>query len=284
MTPQPQRCAIVGTAETWVMTPWADPTLRIVSLNDAYALGLKRVDEWYELHPFAKMVFRPAGQKIVDPRTIPPGHYVRPEGHLQWLQRLATTNPVWTQDVPPQEWGPNAQRLPIEDLEARFGSYWASGPAYILMHLYARGFREFQIYGIHLATAAEYRDQRPNFEALIGRVLGPSVEETRTDGRRVYRGADCTVVLPEASPILQHGWRYAYDAKPVAPRNPYADELKATQQAIAQLTQALITWPIKTDKTQALERLARLRVIELDCQHQLAKAQRSGTLVAQVAA
>lgn len=278
------RCAIVGTAETWTQTPWSDPSLHIVSLNDAYALGLKRMDEWYEIHPLDKMAFRPAGQKVIDPRTIPPGAYLRPEGHLDWLRTFAKTNPVWTQDTPPAEWGPNAQRLPLEDLEAQFGTYWASGPAYILMHLYARGFREFQVYGIHLATAAEYRDQRPNFEMLLGRLLGPTVTESVKDGLRIYQGAECKVVLPASCPILQHGWRYAYDPKPIVPRNPYADELKATQKDIATLVQALIAWPAGKNKAAALDRLARLRVVEMDCQQQLAKAQRSGTLVAKLAA
>lgn len=278
------RACIVGTAESWVMTPWSDPSLVITSLNDAYCLGLKRIDEMYEIHPTSHMTFRPAGQKTIDPRTIPPGHYIRPEGHLDWLKQFAKTNPVWMQEAPPADWGPNAQRLPIEELEAQFGTYWASGPAYILMHLYARGFREFQIYGIHLATAAEYRDQRPNFEMLLGRLLGPTVTESVKDGLRIYQGAECKVVLPASCPILSHGWKYAYEPKPVPPRNPYADELKAAQRDIAALMQALVTWPTGKDKSAALERLARLRVIEMDCQQQLAKAQRSGTLVAKLAA
>lgn len=282
---QRQRVAIVGTAQTYTLCPWTDPSLRIVSLNDAYALGLPRVDEWYELHPLTHLVFRPQTQKAIDPRTIPPGHYLRPSGHLDWLKAQAATIPVWLQDAPPADWPANAQRLPIEQLEAKYGDYWASGPAYILMHLYERGFREFQIYGIHLATAHEYREQKPNWEFLLGRLLGPEVTVTVANGLRTYDGATgVRIVLPEACPILQHGWKYGYEAKPLPPANPYAEELRAAREEKQALVAALITWPVGKDKSRQLERLRRLEIIEIDIQQQVAKRNLGGTLTAKLAA
>lgn len=279
------RCAIVGTAQSWKLTPWTDPSLYIVSLNDAYALGLPRADEWYELHPVDKMIFRPKHQKVIKAADIPPGHFLRPEGHLEWLQAQAATIPVWLQADPPEGWPVNAQRLPIEVLDAKYGTYWASGPAYILMHLYERGFREFQVYGIHLSTEHEYREQKANWEHLLGRLLGPEVTETVKDGLRTYDGANgVRVVLPLDCPILQHPWKYAYEPKPQAPPNPYAAELKAVIKEKRALTEALIHWPKGQDKTRQVARLQRLAIIELDIHQQLSKRNLGGTLTARIAA
>jgi hypothetical protein len=276
-----KRATIVGTAASWTQAPWKDPGTTIVSLNDAYLLGVPRADEWYELHPIDKFFFRPKDKKVIDAATIPPGHYLRPEGHLEKLQEMAKTIPVWLQSDPPAGWPVNAQRLPIEELEATFGQYWASGPAYILMHLFARGFREIGIYGIHLATQQEYIDQRPNFEALIGSLLGPSKQVERKDGLRIYRGDPCTIILPESSPIFQHGWKYGYEPRPVPPPNPYRDELGVLKKQKDHLIKSLVNLPTGADKAQLYERLRRVEIAELDCNQQLAKAaHRGGTLVA----
>ena len=255
------------------MTPWTDKDLHIVALNDAYALNIPRYDEWYELHPLDQMWFRKIDQRTINPNDVPKGFYIRPQGHLEWLKAQAARVPVWLQSEPPADWPANAQRLPVEELERKyFGGaypYWASGPAFMLLHLHARGFREIHVYGIHLATEAEYREQRPNFEALIRSLLGAETHETRADGIRTIVGKDMTIVLPEAAPILQHGWKYAYEHKPEPKPNPYRDELKRTVKAKNTLVEQLIVWPVDKPKTQAIEQLQRLAVIEEDCQMQL---------------
>jgi hypothetical protein len=257
-----KRCAIVGTASSWKSTPWNDPTLEIWGLNDCYSLGFPRIDRHYELHPIAEMHFYPKDQPIKK-SELPTNKFLRPMGHLEWLRAQAATIPVFLQDDPPADWPVNAKRFPIEQVERAFGTYWASGPSYMLAHAVLEGYTEVAIYGIHLATEAEYREQRANFEHLIG----------------VARGLGVTVTMADESPLLKHPWRYAYDPKPVAPPNPYRDELKATLKAIDQLVRALVHWPVGQDKTDALERLARLEIVELDCRQQLAKASMGGTLV-----
>lgn len=278
----PKRCAIVGTAETWRLTPWNDPGLRIVGLNDAYVLGFPRADEWFELHPLDKMMFRPREQKVIRAEDVPPGYYIRPNGHIEWLKAQAATINVWLQKEPPSDWPANASRLPLESLEAKYGTYWASGPAYELMHLYERGYREFQIYGIHLATDHERIQQRHNFEYLIGRLLGPEVTQ-RVDGeRRIYEGRDVRVVLPVKSPILQHDWKYAYEPKPERTKGPYDDEWHAVQKEKKALIKALVNWPSGKDKSVQLERLSRLEVIEFDIQQQTQLKQLCGTIAIEV--
>lgn len=279
-----QRTAIVGTAPSWHRTPWADAGLHIVSLNDAYTLGLRRADEWYDTHPWDKFWYRKLNQRTIREGDVPHGAYVRPEGHLDWLKNFATTNPVWLKEEPPPDWPANAQRFPWEEIQTRFGSYWASGPSWMVMHLYARGFRHFEIYGIHLSTQREYVEQRGNFEHLLGRMLGIDVQEEKHNGLYYYAGRDCTIVMPEESPLLRHGWKYGLEPRPTPKPNPYADELRTVQLEKAQLIKTLVNWPKGQDKRTALERLKWLEIVEIDCQQMLSKMRSSGVLKAQLVA
>jgi hypothetical protein len=254
--------------------------LEIFSLNDAYVMGLPRIDRWFELHPTDKMWYRDPRIKLVDPRDVPEGHYIRPKGHLEWLQQVAKTIPVYLQNDPPSGWPVNAKRFPLEQVTAAFGdSYWACGPSYMLALAHLEGYTDIWITGIHLETEHEYREQRPQFENLIGRLLGPDVTESRRDGFRFYDGL-VRIVLPEESPILQHKWKYAYEPKPPRPANPYADEMKAVQKEKQALIAALVNWPKGKDKSKQIERLRRLEIAEQDIQQQIAKRQIGGTLTA----
>ena len=266
---QPQkRVAIIGTAESWRHAPWDDPTIECWTLNDSYCLGMKRIDRFFELHPLDKMIFRKPTQKLVIGKDIPHGWFVRPEGHIDWLKKFAKTNPVYLQGEPDSSWPINAKRFPIEQVEQVFGQYWASGPSYMVALAILEGFTEIQVYGIHLATEQEYREQRHNFEHLLG----------------IARGRGINVVMADASPVMKHPWRYAYDEKPALPENPYAAEWKATQKELKELTTALIQWPAGKDRAKALDRLRRLQIIQADIQQQAAKRHMGGTLAITVAA
>jgi hypothetical protein len=276
-----KRAVIVGTAQSWRKAPWDDHRVTIATLNDAYALGMPRIDEHYELHPLEKMWFAPPGKHKIEAREIPPGSFVRPAGHLEWLKTQAAQIPVWLQKEPPADWPVNAARLPIEQIESEFGEYWASGPVYEIAHFYLRGYREFEIYGIHLSTEHEYREQRPNFEFFLGRLLGPKVTESldQPRGLRIYEGA-IRLVLPVETPILKHGWKYAYETKPVAPLNPYAEELARTQQQKRTLEKAMIRCPNGFDKTAMLAEYEDLEIVEIDCMQMIQRSRGMGTLTA----
>ena len=268
MQPSQTRAAIVGTAPTWHRTPFADPGLRVCSLNDAYSLGLPRIDEHYELHPLDRMWFRPKHKTVFLKSEIPSGAYVRPEGHVDWLKQQAATIPIWLKDTPPDDWPANARRFPVEDLESTYGTYWASGPAYMLMHLYDRGYRDISIYGIHLSTQAEYREQRGNLEFLCGRILGAAVRESVTQGLRTYRGRDCQITLPAEAPILSHGWKYAYEPKPVPVDVPAQERLAVARKQYSTLAETLVTWPRWKSKAEQLVELGRLRAVIIDAERQ----------------
>lgn len=266
-----KKVCIMGTAPSHRQTPYAETSWEVWGLNDGYMLHPRRWNRWYELHPLDQMWFRDPGQKVIRAEEVPKGHYVRPKGHIEWLKAQAEHIPVFLQAEPPNDWPANARRFPIEAVHQAFGGeYWASGPSYMLAQAYLEGYTEIMITGIHLATEAEYREQRPQFENLIGRLLGATVTTEVKDGFRYYRGA-VTIVLPETTPILAHGWKYAYEHKPDPPASPYRAELKQTVKMKNALIEQLVVWPKDQDKTAALEQLRRLTVIEEDCHLQLVR-------------
>lgn len=205
--PAPVRkaCAIVGTAQTWVHTPWQDTSIDILTLNDGYALGwrkgwpqLPRHSVHFDLHPFAQMHFRPKTQTKVSAFDVPVGAYLRPEGHLAWLK--TRDFPVYVHEKP-LGWPDHVQTFPRAEIEAKHGTYFCSTPAWMLVWAIEQGYTEIHVYGIHLATEWEYISQRPNFEWWLRYA--------------VDRG--CKVVLPNACPLLKSQHVYAYEPKPDLP-------------------------------------------------------------------
>jgi hypothetical protein len=239
-----ERIAIVGTAGSWKQVPWNDAGLRIWSLNDAYRLaGFQRADRWFDFHPIDRFFHVPEGQKTIYAHQIPPGHYVRPSEHIAWLGKQQI--PVYlhpdylTQHPAAAEWT-HARPFPKADVEAHFGQYFTSSPGWMLALAVMEGARDIAVYGIHLSTEFEYVQQRPNFEFLIGRVLGPSkVKTTVKDGMRHYETSDGHIALPEASPVLQSKFQYAFDQRPDAHVEPVKWALHKLQVKHQRKTTAL---------------------------------------------
>ncbi len=259
-----KRVAIVGTAETWLQTPWDDPGLEIWLLNDCYNAGpIPRASRWYDLHPFDQMYFRPKDSgKFVDVSEIPPGkHYIRPHNHLEFLKKTAESIPVFVQAVP-EGWPPNAQRFPIEPvmefMRARPDqkSYIASSPAMEIAQAALEGYTEIHIYGIHLATEHEYREQRPNFEWLLGRLT--------------ERGIN--IVLPEACPILKHSHVYGYESKPRPKAMDAQKQLAKLSKRHQEIVQQLATWPRWKSKAKPLAEMREIEAQIIDVQQQIKRA------------
>ena len=217
---------ILGTAPTWKLAPFGDPNAVIAGLNDAYLLGLPRHDVWYDLHPIGQMFFRPNdARRKVAAHQVPAGMFVRPEGHLQWLAKQ--TCPVFLHAADPRI--PHAQVFPRAALEARFGPWVDSSPAWMLMHAIATGFTKIAIYGIHLASEQEYIKQKPNMCYLIG----------------LARGLGIDVYVPNESPLLHGSHKYAYEPDPSTPVQQVqrdAQRLEAERQAVETQLAKTTTW------------------------------------------
>ena len=193
-----RRILIAGTAPSWKLIPWDDPTLEIWCLNDMHVLGLPRADRWFDLHPIDKMWFRKEQRGKVYAGDVPAGFFVRPPNHLEFLK--AQQIPVYLQDVHPEI--PHSVRFPKEAIEAKFGKHFASSPAWMIGLALLEGVTELHIYGIHLATEWEYVKQKPNMTFLLGLAAGLGVK----------------VVLPRGCPLLAESHQYAFEEDPDTPK------------------------------------------------------------------
>ena len=278
---QHERVAIIGTAHSWVKTPWTDPGLYLVSLNDAYRLpGFQRADRWYDLHPLNKFYFVDKAVGQIAAHQVPVGHYVRPRDHVDWLakQSIPVVLARPEDHEPPEDYvlptWPHLRPFPKRAIEAQYGRYFTSSPAWMIAHAVLEGVRELHIYGIHLATEHEYIEQRPNFEFLIGSVLG-SGRRTLTvkDGLRHYETATGHVVLPEASPILGSDFQYAFQQRPRAALEPLKWEAHKITVKRARALTLLRTAKPWTRTGPAKQELAFLDAWDADVHEQMARIQ-----------
>lgn len=270
-----KRVCIVGTAPSWKQTPWNDVGLTIMSLNDAYRLpGFVRADVWFDFHPPDKFYHAP-DDRAVFAHEVPPGHYVRPASHVQWLGQQAQTIPVYlhpdylTACPEAKDW-PHAKPFPKAEIEAVFGRYFTSSPAWMLALAILQGAEEVHIYGIHLSTEHEYIEQRPQFEFLIGRFLnGPTLTLETKDGLRTYRSGNRTLVLPESSPILASNFQYAFEPRPRSFVEPLKWELHKYQVKANRAMQTLRQAKPWTPTKQVKRDLERYEALIADTQEQM---------------
>lgn len=256
-----RRVAIIGTAQSWNQCPWADQSLEVWGLNDAYMIGVPRANRWYDLHPPSQMTFRPSAQRAVPPAEVPIGGYMRPHGHLEWLASRPMS--VYIQHARP-DW-PTSRTFPIEEILAFFQPHWpwrltrrgviepgkdyeVSTPSWMLMHAIMEGYTEIHVYGIHLATHWEYVQQRPNFEWLLGLAAGRGIK----------------IVLPLSAPICQSPYRYAYELKADIPLQQVEQQVLAVKMNGLKLRQQLaaLPWYARGQKAD-IERQLQRREVEL---------------------
>jgi len=233
-----KRVAIIGTAQTWIETPWDDKGLSLMGVNDAYNLGWKRApDAWFDQHPFHLMRFHDKRQPL-DPKDIKPGTYLRPAGHLEWLKKTAENAPVYLHDNAPAGWPPQAMRYPVEEISAKYRKvlridetwpkdYVASGPAWMLLMALEQRTSRIEIYGIHLATDGERQEQRFNFELLIGYAIGLGVD----------------IKLPKTTPLCKSKHVYCYEPRLSTFKEPLKRALVEIDTKRAETLETLVSVP-----------------------------------------
>lgn len=115
------KIAILGSAPSSIgKAPFGDPAWKIWACSPGAYPVLARVDEFWEVHRWEP-------GKVGQPGTQKP--WFTPE-YIQWLKTvppvLHVADPDALKDCP------NAVRVPIEDLESRYGSYvWTSSVSYM---------------------------------------------------------------------------------------------------------------------------------------------------------
>ena len=277
-----KRVCIVGTAQSYALTPWDDPSIEIWSLNNAYECqGFKRADRWFDFHPLDKFYTVKTGTPVY-PHQVPPGFHVRPATHLQWLGEQSIPvylHPDYVTQYPPAATWRHAHPMPVEALRERFGPYWMSGPSWMVAMAIAEGVEELWVTGIHLATEGEYIRQRPNFEMLLGMFLGTEPRTlTVAKGLRTYKAGTKTLVLPVASPILQGPAVYPFEPHPdnyLEPIKWEAHKVGVKSRREWETLKSAPWWAV-TKRRAARENLEHLEALQEDIHEQLARRSHQG--------
>ena len=263
-----KRVAIVGTAETWKETPWTDEGLSKMGVNDAYNCGWPQApDAWFDQHPFHAMSFHDR-TKPLDKRTLVPGTYLRPQGHLEWLRKTAETAPVYLHDNAPAGWPAQAVRYPVEEISAKYRKvlrvdptwekdYISSGPSWMLLLALENKCECMEIYGIHLATNQERQEQRFNFEMLIGYAIGLGVD----------------IKLPKTTPLCKSRHVYCYEPRQSTFRDPVKQTLRDIEEKRHAVFNELVTRKWWQPRGAALRSLEDLEARRLEAAQLLSRMQ-----------
>ncbi len=186
-----KKVAIVGCADSRDQAPYDDPTFEIWGVNNLFLqLDLQQLAgrlRWFEQHTFSfdGLFFRRRGKK--DFRGTPVAQY------MSGLAQLGC--PVYMQQPWPQI--PNAVEYPIQKAIAQFGRYFTNTISYELALAIMLGFDEVHIYGVDMAVAEEFMNQRPSVEFFIGILVGM--------GKKVY--------IPDEADLCKTRFLYGYEEK-----------------------------------------------------------------------
>ncbi len=193
-----KKVAIVGCADSRDQAPYDDPSFEIWGVNNLFlqldvAPFANRM-RWFEPHTFTfdGLFFRRRGKK--DFRGTPV---------IQYMTGLAQLGcPVYMQQPWPQI--PNAVEFPLDKAIAKFGRYFTNTIAYELAYAIMLDFDEIHIYGVDMAVAEEFMNQRPSVEFFVGVAVGL--------GKKVY--------IPPEADLLKTRFLYGYE-------EPFADQFNA---------------------------------------------------------
>ncbi len=199
--PLPQgykKVAIVGCADSRDQAPYDDPSFEIWGVNNLFlqldVTPFANRMRWFEQHKFTfdGLFFRRRGKK--DFRGTPVAQY------MTGLAQLGC--PVYMQQPWPQI--PNAVDFPLDAAIEKFGRYFTNTVSYELALAIMLDFDEIHIYGVDMAVAEEFMNQRPSVEFFVGVAVGL--------GKKVY--------IPPEADLLKTRFLYGYE-------EPFADQFDA---------------------------------------------------------
>lgn len=173
------KIAILGSAPSSVnLAPFGDPGFKIWACSPGTYSLLPRCDAFFELHRWEPGVIgKPHTQK----------QWFSPE-YVAWMGMQSR---VWMQDVVPEI--PNSARLPVEDLEAKYGTYFFTSSIAWMMACAIEDVLEereqrkrdgmgqaqdvIALFGVDMSATEEYGNQRLGCQhfALLAADLGIQV-------------------------------------------------------------------------------------------------------------
>jgi len=181
---RPSRVCIVGFADGHRhLAPWDAEDMEFWGINRLHKIFPdKRFDRWFEIHDLERF-------------------YANDQEHQVWLKEYGRPIYVRPQDMPiARSWGiESAEPYPVTEVVSSFGPYFTNTVSWLLALAIGMGFQEIHIYGVDMAqdslAHAEYSEQRPSCEWLIG----------------VAQGRGISVVIPDGSDLLKASHLYGFD-------------------------------------------------------------------------
>lgn len=169
---------LVGFANSWSETPWADPDAEIWGMNALYKLAAKpemqtAFTRWFQLH------------------DVDVAHKDDLDGHLGWLKSVQFPIYIWPEFM--DRWDiPYAVPYPKQEVLEHFGRYFTNTVSWMLALAILEDFKKIGVYGIDMAQDTEYQNQRPSCEYFLGWAQGAGIE----------------VFLPTSSDLLKTPFLY----------------------------------------------------------------------------
>lgn len=174
---QSNRLAIVGWASsTRDLAPFDDPSFDIWGCNEIAQFVGQRATLNFQLHNAAEIK-----------RKASVGYDKRME--------MVVNAPYPTMVQPSMAHMPNTVEFPFDDIRAKYGDFFTSSIAWMLVYALDLGYDEIHIYGVDMAAEDEYSHQRPCLAYWIG----------------VGRGMGVDIILPEHNSLLVAPYLYAVE-------------------------------------------------------------------------
>lgn len=189
-----RKVAIIGFADSYAQAPFGDASVECWGINELHRY-LPRWDRWFELH--GRESFEIKGDR-------------NQEAHVQWLRSQPPVGdpahkPIFMRELFTDI--PAGVVYPVQQMADRFFTrfgqrpYFTSSIGYMLAMAIAEGrdgdFRPIGdgadavgwigLYGIDLASATEYSEQRPNTEYFIGLARGLGIQVEIAPGSALLR-------------------------------------------------------------------------------------------------
>lgn len=167
ITRKTDKVAIIGTADSKSLAPFADESWSKIGVNNLYAFAPPNSFQyWFEIHQFAfdgtnfwrrgKLDFR--GKKVND-----------------YLAELDAMNiPIFMQQKWPQI--KNSVVFPWKKIVEKYGTYFTNTISWQIAWAIEMGYKKIGIWGVDMAVDTEYHHQRPSCEYFLGLAKGLGID------------------------------------------------------------------------------------------------------------
>lgn len=213
--------AIVGTAGSYVETPWDDETVEIWAVATLLTKpDVERIDRVFEMHPR-----RYWGQPNVLPRYT------------------ECKVPIYMQDHYDEI--PGSVRVPYEEIKKKFyhpsmgeNLFVTNTIVWMLLCALHEGYTDISLYGVHMAHQTEYGYQNASCSWVLGMIQG-----------WIVQGLPYKLYIAEASELLKARYEYGY-AEPTAAMKRVKEDIDKLQNGVNMANERIVKARNDLEQTQ----------------------------------